>query len=424
VVSTTRFCNWVSAAKRTEGISALFLTVLAVVLGLSPTARAQTYNIDVLYDFTASSTSSGGQPQGTLLLHGSTLYGTTTTDGANGAGTIFSLTATGKKAGTYTVLYNFPVGMTSNASVVRDAAGNLYGITNGDTTNTSTAFQLTPEGVFNVLHYFNGGTDGWFPAAALLLGPKGVLYGTTRYGGSGGWGTIFELIPNGDGTWTENVLHSFSGSDGEEPQGALIRDAKGNLYGTTYFGGAYGPGSVFQLVTKGKKAGTLNTLYSFTGGNDGFGPYTTNGLFLDKSGNLYGTTFGGGANSAGVVFELTPAAEGPWTENILYTFGSQYNDADGQGPVGSLIQDKEGNFYSTTSYGGNQINNNGQGVVFQLTPAGGGTYSESVIYSFTGGDDGGHPLGGVVRDAKGDFYVATATGGGGNGQGAADKLIP
>jgi uncharacterized repeat protein (TIGR03803 family) len=203
---------------------------------------------------------------------------------------------------------------------------------------------------FKTLHNFSGGkgNDGISPLAGVVFDAAGNLYGTTDAAGGLGGGTVFKLTPNGDGTWTESKLYSFCSqpncADGKAPYGDLILDHSGNLYGTTYKGGAYGEGAVFEL-TPGSSGWTETVLYSFTRGADGRLPLA--GLIFDGNGNLYGTTIGGGSADAGVVFELTPGSSG-WTETALYSFCSlQYCD-DGDSPYAGLVFDGNGNLYGTT----------------------------------------------------------------------------
>jgi uncharacterized repeat protein (TIGR03803 family) len=259
----------------------------------------------------------------------------------------------------------------------------------------------------------------------MVFDAAGNLYGTTTGGGSHREGTVFKLAPNSHGSWTESVLHSFTGADGSSPYAAVVCDTIGNLYGTTYFGGADGAGTVFKLVPNSDGSWTESVLYSFTGGTDGGRP--TAGVTFDAAGNLYGTTPQGGNLSAcnlagcGVVFKLTPNQEGSWTESVLYTFTG---GTDGSVPFGTLIFDALGSLYSTTSVGGA-----GNGTVFKLHPNSDGSWSESVLYSFTAGKDGAYPSG-LVFDTSGNLYGTTVIGGGSpncspnNGCGTAFKLHP
>src|ERR1019366_934096 len=204
--------------------------------------------------------------------------------------------------------------------------------------------------------FIHNGTDGGFPQAGLIFDAAGNLYGTTSEGGtssscSGGCGTVFELTPTAGGGWTEKVLHNFNsnGTDGANPYAGLIFDAAGNLYGTTTVGGTYYYGTVFELTPTAGGGWTEKVLHSFNyNGTDGNNPQAS--LTIDAAGNLYGTTSGGGTygNYKGTVFELTPAAGGDWTETVLHNFVGP----DGAAPLAGLIFDAAGNLYGTTSGGG------------------------------------------------------------------------
>jgi uncharacterized repeat protein (TIGR03803 family) len=305
------------------------------------------------------------------------------------------------QAQAFSVLYSF-TGTTDGANpwatLIRDGAGNLYGTTQaGGSNGVGTVFQLDASGTENVLYSFTAGTDGGLPLAGLVRDEAGNLYGTTFFGGvfACGCGTVFKLDPTGK----ETVLYSFTGYpvDGADPYAEVVRDRVGNLYGTTSSGGAYGDGIVFKLDTTGKE--TL--LHTFTGGPDGGGP--VGDLVLDGAGNLYGTTFYGGKGcglGCGVVFKLTKA--GKFT--LLHTFTGT---PDGQGPHAGLVRDAAGNLYGTTSNGGAH----GWGTVFKLDKAG----KETILYSFTGGADGGRTRGsGLIRDQAGNLYGTTFSGGGGS----------
>ena len=219
-----------------------------------------------------------------------------------------------------------------------------------------------------VLHSFNNnGTDGYEPYfGSLIFDAAGKLYGTTTTGGTSGDGTVFELTPTGGGGWTEQVLYSFGNTpDGAYANAVPIFDAAGNLYGTTSEGGTNRDGTVFELMPAGGGSWTETLLHSFNNnGTDGFLPNA--GLIFDAAGNLYGTTYYGGAgggcqpNGCGTVVELTPTAGGGWTEQVLFSF----NGTDGAIPVAGLIFDATGKVYGTTTEGGT-LN---AGTVFELTP--------------------------------------------------------
>lgn len=257
---------------------------------------------------------------------------------------------------------------------------------------------------FKTLHRFTGGTDGGNPRASVVLDQAGNLYGTAENYGAYGYGVVFKVTPNADGSWTESVLHSFDNGDGMAVVSGLIFDADGNLNGTAADGGSAGAGMVFQLTPNADGSWSENILYTFTGGKDG--GYPAAGLTLDQAGNLYGMTEGGGAYGRGTVFELTPNPHGSWTEKVLYSFTG---GKDGWQPLfGSLVFDGTGNLYGTVTEGGAHTN---WGVVFKLTPNPDGSWTESVLHNFTGGWDGGSPYAGVIVDRTGNLYGTTEEGG-------------
>jgi uncharacterized repeat protein (TIGR03803 family) len=332
------------------------------------------------------------------------------------------MTATSAVAQTENVLLNFGSrnGQTPEAGLIFDAAGNLYGTTaGGGAFGHGTAFELTPNGsggwTEKLLHSFNSnGKDGYLPYASLVLDAAGNLYGTTFSGGAHGEGTVFELTPNGSGGWSEKQLHSFGGigTDGYGPYGNLILDAAGNLYGTTFYGGGTRDyGTVFELMPVTGGGWKEKILLRFSGGN---GERPLGGLIFDSSGNLYGTANEGGASGHGTVFELTPGTGGTWTTTVLYNFDSY----DGAYPAGGLIFDGAGNLYGTTSGGGS-----GFGNVFELTPASGGGWTESVLLQFDGGSQGGYPCQNLISDSAGNVYGTTNIGGA-NSHGTVFELTP
>jgi uncharacterized repeat protein (TIGR03803 family) len=261
-----------------------------------------------------------------------------------------------------------------------------------------------PEGAlakdFQVLHTFAGGSDGAQPRGTLVTDQLGNLYGTTELGGALNRGTVFKIAPDG----TETVLHAFDGEDGAYPLGGVILDAAGNLFGTTSAYNCCGWGTVFKLAPDG----TLTTLYTFRGGADGAYPF--GGLVAGKAGNLYGTTYSGGLNinncssptGCGTVFKLAPDG----TETVLHAFCPEQKCKDGLYPYAGLIVDKKGNLYGTTLQGGKAactLEYEGCGTVFKITPAG----HEKVLYSF--GDDGGLPTDSLVLDKVGNLFGTTST---------------
>jgi uncharacterized repeat protein (TIGR03803 family) len=265
-----------------------------------------------------------------------------------------------------------------------------------------------------VLYSFHGTPDASIPTSNLISDDAGNLYGTTARGGisdgSYGTGTVFKLSP-ASGHWRETILYKFSGgSDGKYPSSGLVRDSNGNLYGTTSQGGSSscGCGVVFEV----DPSGTETVLYSFTQTD---GEYPSGGLIFDAHGDLFGTTSNGGTYGNGAVFELIPKSDGTWTEQVLYSFID--NSGDGANPDSGVVMDNAGNLYGTTESGGN---NPGDGIVFELKHSGSG-WKESILYSFTGGADGGRPFAGLaIHD--GNLYGTTISGG--SGAGAVFELQP
>jgi uncharacterized repeat protein (TIGR03803 family) len=309
------------------------------------------------------------------------------------------------------VIYSFTDGADGggpSAGLIFDAKGDLYGTTRygggnggcGNNGGCGVVFKLSSKGKEITLYNFTGHADGYLPGAGLIFDAKGNLYGTTLYSVTGDpYGAVYKLGSKGKIA----VLHDFGGlGDGGNPwpSPGLIFDAKGNLYGTTQYGFS-NKGVVFKLGPEGK----FTPLHAFTG-DDGAQPLA--GVIRDTAGNLYGTTLGGGASGFGVVFKLGSKGK----ETVLHSFTG---GADGGGPSAGLIFDAKGNLYGTTTSGGAS----GFGVVFKLSSKG----KETVLYSFTGGADGGNPSTGLILDAKGNLY-GTAPTGGASGFGVVFKLTP
>jgi uncharacterized repeat protein (TIGR03803 family) len=401
--------------------------LVAVILGspaLTLGAWAQSH-YKSLHTFKGSS--DGSLPYGGLIMdRAGNLYGTTSVGGAAKLGTVFGLTPGANGKWTEQVLYSFTGGNDGagpRASLIFDQAGNLYGTTFGGGAG-GTVFELTPgangKWTEKVLHSFGAGNDGANPVASLIFDQVGDLYGTTLYGGTGpgcdnGCGTVFELTPNSDGTWTENVLYSFCSqkecSDGWAPLGSVIFDQAGNLYGTTQVGGIKcaingGCGVAFQLTPNATGTWTEKVLHRFcsrSGCLDGSTPDA--GLIIDQFGNLYGTTQYSDVHSNGVVFQLTPQADGSWKEEVLHRFA---RSGDGIFPVAPLAFDQAGNLYGTTGAGGSDpaCGSIGCGTVFKLTPSSGGGWHEAVLHSFQD-HPGAVPQVGVIFDSLGNLYGTT-----------------
>jgi len=389
------------------------LALALLVCAAARVAQAQTYT--VLYTFPDNGLH-GAFPDSLLLRSADgNLYGETNLGGNcsinDTCGTLFRVSPDGKE----TVLHTFTPpkdGMEPLGNLVR-YKGSLYGVTEfgGQFSKLcgfgcGTVFKVSRHGRFTVLHRFTGGKDGTFPGG-LTRDASGHLYGTADGGincpNNPGCGVVFKLHKKGKFT----VLHRFAGgADGEGPNDPLVRDAAGNLYGTTYFGGQGSTGICFDgcgTVFKIDKAGRKTTLYEFTGMEDGANP--DGGLVRDSAGNLYGTTYYGGSTAClggcGVVFRLDPSGK----ETVLFTFTG---GSDGGSPLGSLVRDAAGNLYGTAG-GGNVCDRYGDtcGVVFKLDRNG----QETVLYAFNGNADGAGAVRGLALDAAGNLYGATWSGG-------------
>lgn len=274
-----------------------------------------------------------------------------------------------------------------------------------------------------VLYSFSGVNGGSEPFAGLTFDAVGNLYGTTYAGGLYGQGMVFELSPAGGGTWTEKVLYSFNPGnfrDGGNPGAPVVFDSAGNIYGTTEYGGIYNGGAAFRLAQQSNGSWAETILHSFSSSQMG-GYRPTAGLTLDAAGNLYGTLSAAGVNNAGSVFELEPTAKVSWYEDVIHPFIN--NKRDGVQPYAGLIFDAAGNLYGTTCGGGPYL----WGTVFEMSPAAGGSWSEKTLYWFRGKlnhYDGGCPQTSLVMDAKRNLYGTTVWGGPYNNYGTVFELSP
>jgi uncharacterized repeat protein (TIGR03803 family) len=322
-----------------------------------------------------------------------------------GGGMTAAQSRRGPGAGAYSVLYSFqcePDGANPYAGLVRDSAGNLYGTTtNGGAYGLGSVFKLTPSGTETVMHSFSSLPDAENPEwASLIVDAEGNLYGTTPFGGQFGNGAVFKVTADGK----ETLLYSFTGkADGDQPVGGLVRDNADNAYGTTEFGGANGTGVVYKLAPGGVETVLHNFGCCAGPSNDGAAPIGA--LVRDSTGNYYGTTGNGGTFGFGTVFELAPDE----TETILHSFGGPPSDGSyGGGPT--LLRDSSGNLYGSTYYGGAYDGNeqgSGYGTVFKVSASG----VESVLLNFNGHGGGGYPLDGLAGGGSGNFYGTTGSGG-------------
>jgi len=326
------------------------LTLGFIVQALILSAGAQSGVLFTsLYSFTGGN--DGAIPMA-ALVQGSDgfFYDTTFNGGTNGVGTVFKINSNG----VLTSLYSFTngnEGANPQAGLVQGSDGNFYGTTSlGGTNSAGTVFKISTNGALTSYMFTSvtGVYHGAEPVAGLVQGSDGNFYGTTEVGAASGCGTVFKISTNGALT---NLYSFYGGNDGSEPVAGLAKDSNGFFYGTTSKGGTNGAGTVFKISTNG----ALTSLYSFTGGNDGYLPYA--GLVPDGHGYFYGTTFYGGTNGAGIVFKIS--TNGALTSLYSFTGGN-----DGSRPNG-LVQGSDGGFYGTTATGGT----NGYGTVFKLTIA-------------------------------------------------------
>jgi uncharacterized repeat protein (TIGR03803 family) len=341
-----------------------------------------------LYSFSGGN--DGAYPQAGLA-HGSDgdFYGTTARGGTNGAGTVFKIGANGALISLYSFTGSndgaYPI-----AGLVQGSDGSFYGTTQyGGTNKAGTVFKISTGGALVSLHSFTGSNDGGYPAAGLAQGSDGNFYGTTVNDGTYGYygGTVFKISTNG----ALSNLYSFTGNlDGSQPYAGLVQDGDGDFYGTTYAGGTNGNGTVFRVSTNG----ALTSLYSFTGGNDGEFPQS--GLAHGSDGYFHGTTYGGGTNGNGTVFQIS-------TNGALTSVYSFTGAPDGANPPCALVQASDHDFYGTASRGGT----NGYGTVFKMSTNG----ALASLYSFAGGNDGANPGAGLAEGSDGNFYGTTTRGG-------------
>ena len=330
--------------------------------------------------------------------------------------TAIALLAPQARAQAFNVIYNFPGdrdGAYPFTGLTIDSADNIYGTAfSAGAHNSGTVFSLNNDGggwILQPLYSFSGGENGAGPSARLVIGPDGVLYGTTAAGGGGsciysngyrGCGTVYSLRPPARAPatviydWASTVLYRFSGDDGSYPQGELTFDQAGNIYGATINGGSVGWGLIYSL-TPANGGWTQNVLYQAHGNGDG--AYAWGGVVFDQSGNLYGVFSQNGPEGYGAVYKLAPSGSG-WTESTVHAF--TFSGNDGASPQGGLILNSAGDLLGTTVH-----SPTGGGTVFELTPSGGG-WSYDFLYGLSGGIDIG-PYDKLFMDASGNLYGTT-----------------
>ena len=441
---------------RQASIGKLFAAVVAMVAFaalttiLVPVARAQSFS--VLHAFNGGA--EGGGPYGGVIfdsagnLFGNLARGGDLRDCVNspGCGVVYELSPSSSGVWKEIPLYVFRnnTGAVPGGNLLLDSAGEIFGVAEEGggsplcgfiEQGCGLIFQLSPEGEGyqqSPLWIFNGEGDGGVPSGSLIDDGDSNLYGTTYQGGKTnkvyalGSGVVFRFSPNGSGGWAEAVLYSFSGgADGALPFAGLIRDAAGNLYGTTYQGGKvnkicqYGCGVVFELSPSSSGSWTETVLYSFNGGPDGSNP--VGGVAMDAAGNLFGTTAYGGPHNFGTVFKLT-SRSGAWEETLLHTFAG---GSDGGYPYAGVTLDGAGSVYGTTESGGNTndcLGGGGCGVVFKFARVG-GEWKETVLHAFTGISDGEIPEAPLTLGRDGNLY-GTAVFRGAFGGGTVFRVTP
>jgi uncharacterized repeat protein (TIGR03803 family) len=396
------------------------------VFELSPNGSGE-WSATLVYAFTGGT--DGSSPQAGLIVDAAgNLYGTTEYGGANGAGVVFTLSPNGT-GWTETVLYNFcsiggpycTDGEYPHSNLIMDDSGNLYGTTlTGGSGEYGTVFQLSPSAggwTEQVIYSPADSADYWI-ISGVTMDAAGNLFGATA-------STVFELSPNGSGGWNPTVLHTFAGGakDGTDPRDAPVADNAGNVFGTTYGGGPNNLGTVYKLspITKGKNKGEWKEeiLHFFKGSpKDGNQPWA--GIVLDAAGNIYGTSRNGGPNNYGTVFEIfAPVGKGSYKEKVLWNF----DWTDGWEPEGGLILDNTGKLFGTTYYGGS----NGTGVVFEVNPSAAATtttltsspnpssYGQAVTFAaLVSSSAGAPPDGETVSFMKGKTVLGLGTLSGGS----------
>jgi uncharacterized repeat protein (TIGR03803 family) len=399
---------------RTPAIPSSFIRRLAascsilLILLFSPIQLKAQATYKVLYNFTGGADGAG--PYATVVLDNvGNLFGTAEFSGANGHGTVFQLSPS-QGGWTFNLVYTFTGGTDGGdpiGGVIVDAAGNLYGTTSsgGGFCQCGTVYELTPSQTgwtFQVLHSFQGGTDGAYPGASLAF-YNSRLAGTTTSGGRYNLGTAFTLPIAGG----QDFVYSLSGTNGNQPWSSLY----GGI-GTSYLGGKDGVGNVFALY--GSKIRAVHAFHPATA----LGDHPLGNLVSDSSNNLYGTTSQGGVGQGGTVYKMTP---GIGIDVYAFSLLHSFSGPDGRYSNAGLVFDASGNLYGTTAFGG--ADPSSAGTVFKLTPSLTRKWTETLLHSFTGGSDGSNPYGGLAIDGAGNLY-GTANEGGTTGKGVVFQITP
>jgi uncharacterized repeat protein (TIGR03803 family) len=429
---------------------ALAAAAVTTALAVSSVCAAQE---TVIHTFKGDSGSDGSFPTGGMVFDANgNLFGTTSAGGVGefADGTVFTMSPDSSGGFKFQTIHQFSQatgdGGNPGSSVVFDAAGNLYGTTPNGGSGCGIVYELSPTAAAGgawtetILHKFgSNGSDGCGPSGRLIFDQAGDLYGGTWFGGGGasnllfcsnGCGTTYKLHL-ADGKWTESVLHRFTGegTDGVNPSGSLAFDAAGNLWGATAFGGAgdsstcgdpnggagiFFCGMVFELSPNADGSWTESTRYNFKDASTGWNPFS--GLIADQAGNLVGTTENGGSALDGTVFQIIPEGNGKVEERLIHEF---VGEADGSFPQSGLTLGAAGTLYGTAYVGGGTAftctkdSGGGCGIVYKLTPnSTGSAWTETILYTFLGGSDGAVPSDDrLALDASGDVFGLASSGG-------------
>jgi hypothetical protein len=428
------------------------LLAIGLVFGVN-SARAQGAGPEtVLHTFTGVEGGSSEAPGSLTFNAKGDLFGTTSTGGVGefADGTVFEMMPKAGGGFTLKTIHQFSQatgdGANPSSALIFDAEGNLYGVTPNGGNGCGIVFEMSPPiakgepWTETFVHNFDGnGDDGCNPSGHLIFDAAGDLFGVTYNGGGGASGIFETLCSNGcgtayklhlaDGVWTQTILHHFTGEgtpDGVSPSGGVAFDKAGNLWGATAFGGAGDSstcgdpdgglglcGTVFELTPNANGTWTESTLYSFVDASTGWNPFS--GVIHDEAGDLVGTTENGGIALQGTVFEVTPEAGGKVTESLIHQFDGE---ADGSFPNIGLTLGAAGTLYGVTSTGGGtaftcvENSGGGCGIVYKLTPGSDGTFTETILYTFLGGADGAEPGDDVLAfGANGEIFGSAAAGG-------------
>jgi uncharacterized repeat protein (TIGR03803 family) len=401
--------------RKTSSLASMTLAIFALTLFCASNVYAQTET--VLHNFAGNGSDGSAPYAGVIFDSAGNLYGTTygggvlDCDGLSGCGTVFELKPNPDGTWSEALIYLFPGGPGAGGNPVTPAVfdrhGNLFGtilcsfdcggLLNGN------VYELMPESNGSWQYQSIYSANGDCEPCWVAFDPAGRLFVSSQNQAYRGDGVVFSLAPLSIFAWYQLFIYGFTGgSDGGNPAGPLVFDRSGGLYGATNAGGSNGLGVIYKLKQNtGGVRWTQSVLYSFQGGTDGATPLA--GPVFGADGNLYGTTAQGGTPGAGIVYKLTRNPNGTWTETVLYSF---QGNGDASGPNSAVSFDNAGNLYGTAGGGAYQ-----HGAVFKLAPAGGGRWTESVLYSFTGGLDGGDPSGGVILDNAANLYGTTQHGG-------------